>query len=130
MLLYHLDSLCKGIFVLMLFAMACSGHAYLVNSRRPADDPKKKDFHPGAILLAPITFLPFLFAFIILFILKALFYGIFIIFFTVALLIIRKPFIFILLDKMATYVGSKLLEANTLLIKLFLRPWADDPQPI
>jgi hypothetical protein len=122
--------LCKGVLWIMLIVFICSVYAYYVNARRKADDPQKKDFYPGAILLAPITWPAFLFAYVFLFILKALLYGVFLILFTIALVAVRKPFIFILLDKMATYVGSKLLEANTLLIKLFLRPWADDPQPI
>ena len=55
MLLSYNSYLCNGILLFMLFILACAGYAYSVNSRRPASDPKKKDIHPAAILLAPVT---------------------------------------------------------------------------
>jgi hypothetical protein len=122
--------LCYGSLWLTPVIFACTAYAYSVNARRITDDPQKKDFHPAAIFLAPFTW-PFLFfASLSLFILRAFLYGVFLILFTIALLTVRKPFIFVWLDKIATAIGNKLLEANTLLIKLFLRPWLDYPQPI
>ena len=120
----------QSYFWLSLFLWAFAGYAYRVNAKRPADDPKKRDFHPFAIFLAPITLPLFVFGFISLFLLKAILYGIFLVLLTLALVVVRKPFIFIWLDKIATKIGNMLLEANTQLIKLLLGPWAGEPQQI
>lgn len=104
---------------LALFFIACTGYAYLVNAGRPDDDPKKKDFHPAAIILAPITLPLFTLGWISLFAIRVLFYGLFLIVSLVGLVVFRKPFLFIWLDKIGTKVGNKLLEANMLLIRLF-----------
>jgi len=125
--------LCNGVLVISLVVMASTAYAYSVNSRRLNDDRKKKDFHPAAVFLATFTWPFFLLAFTLLFILrfivlilKAIAYGIFLILFTLALVGARKPFIFRIMNA----IGDALLEANTLLIKLFLRPWANEPQAI
>jgi len=107
--------------------MACAGYAYHVNARRAADDVKKRDYPPGAIFLAPFTFPIFIALSISIFIMRVLVYGVFLILFTIALFVIRKPFLLRWLEKTVTYIGNKLLEANTLLIKLFLRPGIDNP---
>ena len=106
----------------MLFFFACAGYAYRVNAKRPAGDPKKRNFHPAAIFLAPITWPLFALGWLFMLILKALLYGVFLLLFTIGLVVIRKPFFFIWLEKIATKVGTMLLEANTLLIRLFLPP--------
>ena len=103
-------------FIFWVFA----GYAYVVNAKRPADDPDKKEFRFGAIFLAPITWPLLLICTVLLFIIKALLYGVFLVLFTIALVVIRKPFLLIWLEKIATYVGTKLLDANTQLIDLFL----------
>ena len=111
----------------MLVVTACAGYAYYANSKRADDDPKKRNYHPVAIIIAPVTF-PLLAIFSLsFFILRVLTYGIFLILFTIALLVIRKPFLLVWLRKTATSIGNALLEANTLLIKLFLKPWANEP---
>jgi len=130
MLLYHLDSICKGTLWISLIVFACTGYAYLVNARRPIDDPKKRDFHPAAIFLAPFTWPFLLFAWIIFFMFKALVYGVFLILFAIALLVFRKPFLLMWLDKIARKVGDKLLEANTFLIKITFGDWEGDSQTI
>jgi hypothetical protein len=130
MLSSYADEICKGYILLCLILWAFAGYAYRVNARLPADDPKKRDFHPFAVFLAPVTWPLFIFGFISLFVLKAFLYGIFLVIFTIALVVIRKPFIFVWLDKLATKVGNILLEANTKLIKFFLDPWIGNPQPI
>ena len=111
----------------MLTVIACAGYAYYVNSKRPDDDPKKRNYHPVAVILAPITVPLFIFISLSIFIMRVLTYGIFLILFTIALLVIRKPFLLVWLRKTATNIGSALLEANMLLIKLFLKPWANEP---
>ncbi len=114
----------------MLLAWVCAGYTYFVNSRRLPDDPKKKDYYLGAVFLTPITLIPFLIGFILLFIVRALFYGVFLLLFIFALIVIRNAFLLKWLHKTATYIGDKLLETNTLLIKIFLRPWANEPETI
>jgi len=99
-------------------------YAYRVDSNRSDDDPKKKNYHPLAILLAPITFPFFLVFYTSIFILRVVTYGVFMVLFIVALFFIRKPVITEGLKKNATTIGDMLLEANTFLIRLFLRPWA------
>src|SRR5258706_10803368 len=123
----NLAYVCKGLFLLMVIVLLCVGHAYRVNARRPADDPQKKNYHIGAILLAPLTWPLFLFASVTIFILRVFFYMVFLVLFTIALIVIRKPFLLIWLDKIATKIGNKLLEANTLLIKTVFGKKVDAP---
>jgi hypothetical protein len=103
----------------MLFIMACAGYAYYVNARRADDDPQKRDFHPLAIILAPITWPFFILASIIIFVLRALLFGAALILFTLALIGVREPVIFQWLRRKVISFGNKLLEANTALIKLW-----------
>ena len=115
-------------FVISLVIWGCTGYAYNVNAKLPADDLKKKDFHPLAIILAPIT-LPFVSAgFVSLLIIKAIVYAIFLVIFTAALIVFRKPFILEWLKKIATKIGNVLLEINTFLIRIFYNPKIDFPQ--
>ena len=127
MLLYHVRELCNGTLLLMLLVMTCAGYSYYVNSKRPDHDPKKRNFHPIAIILAPVTFPLFIIFSLSIFLIRVLIYGAFMILLTFALLVIRKPFLVIWLRKTAVTCGNVLLETNTLLIKLFLRPWANEP---
>ena len=127
MLWDHIDSVCKGTLFFILLIWGCAAYAYLVNSRRAGDDPEKKDFYLAAVFLTPITFIPFLVGYILIFIVRALFYSIFLVVFIFALIVIRNAFLLEWLHKKATSIGNKLLAANTLLIKLFLRPWASKP---
>jgi len=129
MLLNYVNYCCPGFILLSLIFWAFVGRAYRVNAKRPDDDPKKRDFNPGAIFLAPVTWPIFLFGSISIFIIKALVYGVFLILFTIALLAFRKPFLFVWLDRIATYIGNKLLEANTFLIKIAFGDWERTPQP-
>ena len=94
------------------------GYAYRVNAKRTADDPQKRDYHPLAVFLFPVWPL-WLAALISLFILRALAYGVFLALFTVALLVFRKPFLVIWLEKIAMSIGNRLLRANMLVLRLF-----------
>lgn len=114
----------------MLAATACAGYAYYVNSKRPDDDPKKKNYHPAAILFAPFTLPLLIFGTISIFILRALTYGVFLILFIITLLMFGNSSESSWLENIATKIGNALLKTNTLLIKLFLRPWADEPETI
>lgn len=61
MLFSYLNYVCLGLTLLSLIVWAFAISAYRVNERRAADDPQKRDFHPVAILLAPISWPLFLF---------------------------------------------------------------------
>jgi hypothetical protein len=112
----------NGVIGFVIIMMLCAMYAYYIDSKRPADDPKKKHHHPMAILLAPVTFPILLVLSILLFILKVLVYGAFAVLFIFALLLIRKPFFLEWLKRNAVKIGDLLLEANTFLIRLFVRP--------
>ncbi len=128
MLFQNMRCLYGGIFLYTFLTIGCAGYAYLVNARYPADDPRKQDYYPAAILLAPFTLPIFVALSILIFIMKAILYGLLLILFIAALIFVREPFIFKWLHKGAVYIGNKLLDANTTLIKLFLKPWVDQPE--
>lgn len=111
----------------MLFAWACAAYAYFINARRLSTDPEKKDFLLAAVFLAPFTFIPFLVFLILLTILRSLAFGIRLLLAILILVVFRKWFFLVWMHQIATYVGDKLLEANTKLIRLFLRPWITEP---
>jgi hypothetical protein len=123
----NLPYLRNVLLVLTLFMIGCAGYAYHVNARRAGDDPLKRNFYFGAVWLAPVTWPLFMLAGITIFILRVFVYTVSLVLFTVAFLAIRKPFLFIWLDKIATKVGNKLLAANTLLIKIFFGKKVDSP---
>ena len=120
--------MCKSLLLLMLIFFLCAWHAYRVNARLASGDSLKRDFHFRAIFLAPFTWPLFLFSSITIFFIRILVYVVFLILFTIALLVIRKPFLLIWLDKIATKIGNKLLGANTLLIKAFFGTTNKYPQ--
>jgi len=104
----------------MIFFFACAGYAYRVNAKRVVDDPKRKDYHPATIFLAPFTWPLFALGWLSLLTVKALLYGIFLILFAISLVIFQDISEPIWLEKMFIKIGNKLLEANTILISLFL----------
>ena len=130
MLLYHIEFLCKSTLILLLIILACVAYTYIMNLQRKADDPKKQDYHPFAILLAPVTSPLFLTLGFFLFMLRALLFVAFLVIFTVLLVALRKPFLFDWWHKFATKIGDPLLKANTYLIKLAFSPWKNRPQII
>ncbi len=88
------------------------GYAYYVNARLSANDPQKQNYHPLAFALLPIWPLELL-AFIVLFILRAVLYGLFLVAFTLMLIFVRQPFLLRLLLRAAKYVGDRMLRLNT-----------------
>ena len=131
MLLYHINSieyLCIGTLIISLLLGVCVVYAYSVNSQRSEDDVEKKNYQPGAIIFTFLTWPLFLIAFISLFLIRALSYGFFFILFTIFLIVLpRETSEPTWLEKAAASIGETLLQANTMLIKLFLRPWANEP---
>jgi|SRR5215211_2405232 len=129
--LYCVKYLCIGMLFVSLFVTACAAQAYSVNSQRSEDDPEKKDFRPGAMIFAFFTWPVLLPVVISLFLLRALLYGIFLIVFSVFLIILpREVSEPTWLELRITKIGDALLEANTFLIKLLLSPWANEPETI
>ena len=124
MLLYRLDWLCNGILLLMAIMTACAIYAYYVDSKRPEDDPNKKHYHPAAIIFAPVTFPLFLIFSISIFILRVVTYGVFMVFFIIALIFIHDSRVMTTIRNDANFIGNRLMDVNTLLIKILLRPWA------
>ena len=124
MLLSDINRCLNGILFLVAVVIACVWYAYYTNSKRPYDDPKKKHYHPFAMLLAPITLPIFVTFYTLIFILRAATYGVFLVLFALALILVRKPFILEWLKKIALTIGNLLLEANTFLVRIFLRPLA------
>ncbi|MEW6287461.1 MAG: hypothetical protein AB1509_14655 [Chloroflexota bacterium] len=103
------------------------GYAYYVNARKPAGDPQKRDYHPLAFTLLPFWPLE-LSVVLVLFVLRALLYGVFLVLFTLALIFIRKPFLLMWLAKAAQYIGDRMLRLNTWIVRLFIPPPV--PQPV
>jgi len=122
MLLYHLDLLCKGALLIPAILLVCAAYTYVANLRRRSDDPKRRDYHPFAILLAPITFPLFLTFGILFFVFRALVHGLFLIAFAVLLVAVRKPILFQLWHGFATSIGDPLLKFNTRLIRMAFEP--------
>lgn len=124
MLLNNTECLCNGTFLVALILMACAGYAYRIDARRPDDDPKKRNYPPLAIVFAPITFPFFAVLSLLILIMRVLMYGVFLLLFPIALVAIRQPFLLLWLRKAAIFVGNKLLDANTILARLLLKPRA------
>ena len=118
MLINYSNSLLFSILILTLILYLCVGYAYYLNAQRAADDPKKRDIPLKVVLLAPITWPLLIIGIISLFIIKVVIYSVLLILFTLALIIIRKPFLLDWLRKAATRIGDKLLAVNLFLIKL------------
>ena len=121
MLLYYIPELLKCFAVFWAISLAIGYTAYRVNSERPASDPKKRNYHPFAVLLAPFIFLFFAPLALVLFVLAALLYAGFILFFTLMLIAIRKPFLFVWWRRFSSSVGEPLLRLGTYLLTLPVR---------
>jgi hypothetical protein len=99
------------------------GVCLLPQRPKAVERPAKAELSSAGVFL--LSFWPLeLLALLILFILRALAYGVFLIALTLALIFVRKPFLFLLLAKAAKYIGDRLLRLNTWIIKRIL------PQPV
>ena len=130
MLQPYIGYCCPGFILLSLILWAIAGYSYRVTAKRPADDPNKRLFRPAAVHLVPVIWLPFILLAFFIFVLKILLYGIFLILFTFALVVIRKPFLLLWLEKIAGKIGNALLEANTFLIRAAFAKWDGDTRPL
>jgi len=92
-------------------------YAYRVNNKRASDDPEKKNYSRLALWLAPFTW-PFLILFYILFLLlSGIAFGVFLVLFSFALLLFRKPFLIKWILKQAEKIGNAILKINTALLR-------------
>ena len=105
-------------------------YVYAVNARRANDDPKKRDYHPLAVIISPITLPIFLTIAAVGFVLLALFFVVFLVFFAIVLIALRRPFLLRWWDRFAMFIGDPLLRINTYFIRLALRPFRAKPYPI
>jgi hypothetical protein len=120
-ILFDFENCITGCLVISILLLLVSGYAYLVNRRYSSNDPARKDYDFRAVFLAPITW-PFLFLFGFFFtIIKAIFFGIFLLVFSIAVAVIRKPFFWPWIEPSILRIGRGLLKMNTFLIRLFDR---------
>ncbi len=117
-----------GGLLFVFLTIGCAGYAYRVNASRASDDPQKRDFHPLAILFAPITLPLYAIAGIVTLILTALLFGLILILFAAALIFVREPVIFQWIARKALSFGNMLLKLNTALVRLFWDPGAAQPE--
>jgi hypothetical protein len=126
--LYYFKYICIGALLVSLAVSVFTMYAYSVNSQRTPDDPEKRAYRPSALVFVFFTWPILLPVLLSLFLLRVLFYGTFvIIFITILLLIPREASEPTLLERKMARIGEALLDANTVLIKLMLRPWAEEP---
>jgi hypothetical protein len=84
MLLYY-KGLLNGLLLLVLVIIIGAGYIYYVNFRRPANDPRKRDISPLAILLAPVTFPLLFFLTISIFIIRTIVFAAFLVLYAIVL---------------------------------------------
>lgn len=124
----HIRGIGIAMVVGSLLVTVCMMYAVILNSQRSDTDPEKRQYRPGTVLLVFFTW-PILLPMIVsLFILRTLLYGFFLILFTICLIIMPRahPRLSWLERKFAR-IGEILLQVNTALLELFLRPPADEP---
>lgn len=112
------NPLCLGLLLLTVIFYLCVGYSYYLNEKREPNDPKRLDIPLGVVLLAPITWPFALIGAISLIIIRILIYGVLLILFVVAVIVIRKPFFFAWLKKTAAWIGDGLLKANLFFLKI------------
>ena len=125
---YYFKYICIGALLVSLLVSVLTVYAYSINSQRTAEDPEKRNYCPSALVIVFFTWPILLPALLSLFLLRVLFYGTFvIIFITILLLVPRERSEPTLLERKMARIGEALLDANAVLIRLMLRPWADEP---
>ena len=119
--LLNFQTCCLGYLVISILLWLFSGYAYLVNARRAASDPEWRDYNPLAVFLAPVTWPFLIFGGFIVTIIKAVFFGIFLVLFSIVVALFRKPFLWRLIEPLISGIGRRVLKGNTFLIRLFER---------
>ena len=108
-----------GCIVISLILWLFAGYTYLLNQRYAHDDPERRDFKLGAVFLAPITWPFLLVAWLAVTFIKAMLFGILLVIFALAAILIRKPFFWSKVEPIITRVGRALLRANSHFLGLF-----------
>lgn len=98
---------------------AISGYAYLVDQNNSGDIQGEKNYTLGGVLLSGITWPILLLVGLVTSIVKAFLFGIFIVFFSVLLIIGQVIFLLPWLEETSLPTGTKLLEVNSFLSKIF-----------
>ena len=100
-----------------------TGYAYFVNKEYAYDDDDtaRSDFDIRGVFVASILWPILLLGGLILSILKASMFGIFLLLFTVAVVVVRKPFLWRWIEPIILAIGRYLLKFSTSLIRLFTR---------
>jgi hypothetical protein len=128
LLLYYPFETVTCIIISFLIVFAVALYAYSVDSRRPATDRKKRNYHPLAVLMVPVLLPVILPLSVLIFLGTVLLYAGFLLVFTFLLLILRRPFVFDWLHKFAIFVGDPLLRLNSYLIRLPFKLLSPNPQ--
>lgn len=116
-----MENCVTGIVVVSILLWLFSGYAYLANRRLAPNDPAKKEYDLGAVFLAPITWPLVAFGGLVFTIIKAVLFGVFLLVFSAAVAVIRKPFFWPWIEPIISRIGRVLLKINTALIRLFTR---------
>lgn len=119
--LVNFKNCCVGYLVISTLVWLFSSYAYLANGRRPTNDPGRKDYDFRAVFFAPLTWPFLLFGGVVITIIKAVFFGVFLLVFSLAVAILRKPFFWPLIEPIVSGIGRRVLKVNTFLIRLFDR---------
>jgi hypothetical protein len=104
--------------IIAIFIAFSAFYAYSVNDKRAPDDPKKKDFSPFGLWLAPVILPPLVVFNVIVLIFSSLAFGVFLLLFPLALVLFRKPFLIKWILKQAQRIGNMILIVNTELLKM------------
>ena len=111
--------LCGGtccLTILIVWGMSAFTHLY--NKRLPEGDEEKRNYHPKAWLVVPITMPLWAIFAIVSAVLYSLIFGLLLIVFTLALILVRKLFLFQWLKEISLKVGRFFLKINTRLLNL------------
>lgn len=110
---------CLSLYLLAIWG--CCLHAYRRNRALPAGDPRKCNFLPSAIWIAPLSLPLLLILWGMAFLAYTLLFGLLLFAFPLLALIIRDPaWLRRLLGTLAERIGSRLLRINTFLLQPFV----------
>jgi len=110
-----------GYLLISLIVWISTGYAYFVSQGYGPDDPARGNFDLGGVLLSGFTWPIFLLSGLVMSIIRALLFGVFIVLFSVVLTIGQIAFLIPWLEDVAGPFGEKLLEANSIVSRLFSR---------
>lgn len=104
--------------IIVILVTFCVAYTYIVNRKRSQDDPQKRDYRLWEIAFAPILGLLFLSLGVLVFIVGAFAFAIFLGIMTVLVAARRKPFVLVLWHKFATMIGEPILKFGARLFRM------------